>query len=295
MTSHGLLDANAKSESFVSLRPRDNFYQTSAFIPMSFALITTRNEAGDTGIGPHALVYPFEIAEDHSMMLVSRGNSGTAQNIRRTKRCALNYIPYDKDALVTVSRLGYPGQTPEDKKKENKFTLIDSPTPENAADKNFPQIIDQAFQVFECTWDDSFDLRVKRKAGADVSEGFFVLKVNDILLKESAKELLDNGQAMPQMPIFYGFRDGTGFWFAEHKEPYSIPIPKTKETSKQSVFYLANRIDADVRFTEEACAKLTGIPRPFLKTALTQIVDAAKEGGTSLIDPDVLDRINAER
>jgi hypothetical protein len=63
----------------------------------------------------------------------------------------------------------------------------------------------------------------------------------------------------------------------------------------QTVFYLANRIDSNVRFTKEACKKLTGIPKPFMKDALKGIVERALEDGVTDIDEAYLAKINAER
>ena len=70
---------------FVRIGATDNFYQTSAFIPVSFALVTTVHETGETVIGPHALCFPFSVAQPYAMLLISRGNSLTAANIRRTR------------------------------------------------------------------------------------------------------------------------------------------------------------------------------------------------------------------
>jgi len=50
-----------------------------------------------------------------------------------------------------------------------------------------------------------------------------------------------------------------------------------------------------VTFTDEACAKLTKIPRIFLKAALTQMVQIAKEEGISVIDGQALEIINDKR
>ncbi len=63
----------------------------------------------------------------------------------------------------------------------------------------------------------------------------------------------------------------------------------------QTVKYAASRIDPNVKFTDEACAKLTKIPRIFLKAALTQMVSIAKEEGISLIDERALELINDKR
>ena len=50
-----------------------------------------------------------------------------------------------------------------------------------------------------------------------------------------------------------------------------------------------------MKFTKEACAKLTKIPRVFLKAALSQMVAIAKEEGISLIDEAALAIINDKR
>ena len=59
--------------------------------------------------------------------------------------------------------------------------------------------------------------------------------------------------------------------------------------------YAADRIDPDVKFTDEACAKLTKIPRVFLKAALQQMVDIAKEEGITVIDEKAIAIINDKR
>jgi hypothetical protein len=97
------------------------------------------------------------------------------------------------------------------------------------------------------------------------------------------------------MPIFCGYRANRGFWFAEHVAPFTIPLPVIEGMEYQTVMYNANRIDANVRFTEEACRKLTGIPKPFMKDALKGIVDRALQEGVSEIDEAYLAKINAER
>ena len=97
----------------------DNFYQASSFIPMGFALVTTVHEDGETGIGPHALLSPFSITKPHSMMLISRNNSGTATNIRRNGKCALNYVQFDRNCLQGIADMGVPGMSLDDKRKAN--------------------------------------------------------------------------------------------------------------------------------------------------------------------------------
>ena len=124
---------------------------------MSFALVTTVHPNGETGIGPHALCFPFGITRPCSMLLISRGNSGTAVNIRRTGKCALNYVEYDREQLHAIASLGYPGMALVDKQKANPFTMVSSPNAERAADTKRPSIIAEAFQVFECSWNQDFD------------------------------------------------------------------------------------------------------------------------------------------
>ena len=70
---------------------------------------------------------------------------------------------------------------------------------------------------------------------------------------------------------------------------------QAKEGDVNSVKYAASRIDPAVKFTDEACAKLTKIPRVFLKAALTQMVEIAKSEGISLIDEKALAIINDKR
>ena len=80
------------------LRIVDNFYQTSAFYPMPTILIGTVSENGQTNLGAYSLCFPYYIAgkDYYAMILECRNSSNTAQNILRTKKCTLNFIPDDK-------------------------------------------------------------------------------------------------------------------------------------------------------------------------------------------------------
>lgn len=276
---------------FVKMNVVDNFYQASAFIPMSFALVTTVHENGETGIGPHALLYPFGITLPYSMMLISRHTSGTATNIRRNRKCALNYVPFDRDAFEGIATMGYPGMSLEDKAKANPYTMIDSPDADRAADPDFPQIIAEAFQVFECTWEDRFGLHDFRDDTGQKYESHFNLMIDEILVRKEYAPGVEKGDVYPDMPIFAGFRPETGFWFAETHEPFNVPLPKVEGMTSRHVFYVGNRIDPRIQFTRDACGKLTGIPRPFLKDALTGIVDSARKDGIAVIDEAYLEKI----
>jgi len=283
---------NTINEQFVESPMRDNWYQASSYYPSPFALITTVDENGDTNIGPYQLTFPFEVIKGRSFMLCSRQNSNTDQHLKRTQVCALNYVEYDKKWLKKIVDLGYPGQATADKMKDSPFTLVDSPTPGREADgKRFPKILKEAFQVYECV----VDVEQPVRNDGNTPE-YFVLRIEKILMKETwAKNLADGATRLPQVPLAYGFRDGARFWFAEHKKPFWFPTPTDRGPKEESVLYEANRLDPEVKFTREACKQLTGIPKPFVKTALKGIIKRAKEDGVAEVDLDYVNKINAER
>ena len=291
------------------LRIVDNFYQTSAFFPMPTILVGTVSENGQTNLGAYSLCFPYYIAgkDYYAMILECRNSSNTAQNILRTKKCSLNFITDDRKYFKEAVRLGFPGDTTEEKMKNCIFTLSDS-----TISKDRPKILEESYQVFECSWDDSLEDAFKDKAGN--LEGYeppyrnfngitskfgahFILKIDKILMKEKYHNSIVNGvnkNNFPSVPVDYGYRDSTNFWYSKFKRPIAEKIP-AKEGDVKSVIYAASRIDPDVKFTDEACAKLTKIPRIFLKAALTQMVNIAKEENISLIDEAALDIINDKR
>ena len=291
------------------LRIVDNFYQTSAFYPMPTVLISTVSKNGQTNLGAYSLCFPYYIAgkDYYAMLLECRNSSNTAQNILRTKKATINFIPDDRKFFKEAVRLGFPGDTTEEKMKNCLFTLKDSDL-----DKKRPQIVEESFEVFECTWDDSLEDAFKDKAGN--LEGYeppyrnfngitskfgahFILKIDRILMKEKYHNSIVNGvkkNNFPRVPVDYGYRDSVNFWYTKFRRPIPEKI-QAKDGDKNSVMYAAERIDPEVKFTEEACAKLTKIPRIFLKAALTQMVNIAKEEGIKVIDEDALTIINDKR
>ena len=291
------------------LRIVDNFYQTSAFFPMPTILVGTVSENGQTNLGAYSLCFPYYIAgkDYYAMILECRNSSNTAQNLLRNKKCSLNFITDERKYFKEAVRLGFPGDTTEEKMKNCIFTLSDSTI---AADR--PQIVEESYQVFECSWDDTLEDAFKDKAGN--LEGYeppyrnfngitskfgahFILKIDKILMKEKYHNSIVNGVAannFPRVPVDYGYRDSTNFWYTKFKRPIAEKI-QAKEGDVKSVIYAASRIDPDVKFTDEACAKLTKIPRIFLKAALTQMVNIAKQENISLIDEAALEIINDKR
>ncbi len=283
------------SEPFEELGVKDNFYQSTAFFPTPFALITTVNEDGVTSIGPHSLVFPLDISESHSMLLVSRAGSNTAMNLHNGSKCALNYIEFDREWLKSVVALGYPGQTPDAKMQDIPFELINTPDQRFAFDPLFPLVMQDAFQVFECEVDDSFEYRPKRAAQPQVVGNFFALRIENILMKASWKQKLDQREEFPDMPISYGFRGGKDFWFVRHGKPFGIPIPRGKGQSSSRIYYMANKLDPEVRFTEEACRKLAEIPPAFIDVALEGIIKEAKEQSLSMVGGEFLAQLETQR
>ena len=291
------------------LRIVDNFYQTSAFFPMPTILVGTVSENGQTNLGAYSLCFPYYIAgkDYYAMILECRNSSNTAQNLLRNKKCSLNFITDDRKYFKEAVRLGFPGDTTEEKMKNCIFTLSDS-----TISSDRPKIVEESYQVFECSWDDTLEDAFNDKAGN--LEGYdppyrnfngitskfgahFILKIDKILMKEKYHNSIINGvnkNNFPSVPVDYGYRDSTNFWYTKFKRPISEKI-QAKEGDVKSVIYAASRIDPEVKFTDGACAKLTKIPRIFLKAALTQMVKIAKEENITLIDEAALDIINDKR
>lgn len=294
---------------FENLRIVDNFYQTSSFFPMPTILVGTVSESGLTNLGSYSLCFPYYIAgkDYYAMLLECRNSSNTCQNLLRTKKCSLNFIPDSKKFFKEAVRLGFPGETTEEKMKDCIFSLKESSL---GADR--PKIVSEAFQVFECSWDDSLEDAYLDKAGN--LEGYeppyrnfngitskfgahFILKIDRILMKKKYSDSIINGVkagGFPSVPVDYGYRDSTNFWMSRFRRPYPEKI-QAKEGDVSSVIYAAKRIDPEVTFTDDACARLTKIPRIFLKAALTQMVEIAKSEGISLIDEAALNIINDKR
>lgn len=296
-------------EDFKDLRIVDNFYQTSAFFPMPTTLVGTLAENGETNLGAYSLCFPYYVAgkDYYAMILECRNSSNTAQNILRGSKVSLNFIPDGRKYFREAVRLGFPGDTTEEKMKNCLFTLVNG-----LAEGKRPMAVKEAFQVFECSWDSSLENAYLDRAGRlegyeppyrnfnGVTSKFgahFILKIDKILMKERYYNAIIDGvkaNNFPAVPVDYGYRDSTNFWYSRFQKPVPEQI-RAKEGDVQSVKYAASRIDPNVKFTDEACAKLTKIPRIFLKAALTQMVDIAKEEGIALIDESALAVINDKR
>lgn len=294
---------------FKNLDPKDNFYQTSLFYPMPLVLITTLTEDGKTNIGPYSLVFPYYIAgkDYYAFILEARNSSNTAQNILRSKKCALNFIPDDPKYFKEAVRMGWPGDTTDEKMKDCIFTLKES-----SRGEGYPMIVDEAFQVVECTWDDSLDNASGDKPGkltgyeppyhnfngiTSLFGAHFILKIDKILMEDKYWNSIVNGVSknnFPKVPVDYGYRDSKNFWYTKHVKPRPQLLPQ-RQTTVESVRYAAKRLQTDVEFTDDALIKLVNVPRVFLPLILKACVKWADENGVKVITAKEMDEINDKR
>lgn len=303
--------------SFKNLDPKDNFYQTSLFFPMPVVMVSTIAPSGITTLGPYSLVAPYWIAGKgcYTMLLECRNSSNTAQDIIRTGKCALNFIPDDKKYFKQAVKMGWPGDKPEEKMKGCIFTLEDGLRKEEDPEGTYPQVVKESFQVIECTWlkelDNAQDTK-PLKEGEDHYEqekynnfngitspygAHLILKIDKILMKEKYWNSIVNGvtaSGFPKVPVDYGYRDSKNFWCARFRKPKGELLPQ-RQTTVSSVRYAADRLQTDVRFTDDALAMLVNVPRIFLPTALKGCVKWANENGKKLITKEDMKTINDKR
>ena len=299
--------------SFKDLRIVDNFYQTSAFFPMPTILIATVDDDGNTTLGAYSLCFPYYIAGKnyYAMILECRNSSNTAQNILKRGKCALNFLEDSHRDFKQTVKLGFPGQTPQEKMKNVDFEFEKG----LAEGENRPLVLKKAYQVFECTWDDTLENAFEDKAKVGQLDGIegpyrnfngvtskfgchFILKIDKILMKEKFYNAIVDGvkaSAFPRVPVDYGYRDSTYFWYTKFRRPIKCPIPNVQTNSLETVKYAANRSDPDVKFTDEACQMIVKVPRVFLKTVLNGCVKYAKENNIKVIDEKIMKEINDKR
>lgn len=308
--------------SFKNLRIVDNFYQTSAFFPMPTVVISTLADDGATNCGAYSLVQPYYIAgkDFYAMLLECRNSSNTAQNLIKRKKCALNFIYDDRALFKEAVRLGFPGDTTAEKMKDCHYTLEDGHRALENPGEAFPKVIQECFQVFECTWVDSlencedtptlpegqdhYEMKKYHDFNGITSPygAHFILKIDKILMKEKQYNAIINGvkaEDFPNVPVDYGYRDSKNFWYTKtYNNIFQKPIGEllpVREGSISSVRYAADRIDDKIKFTDEACAMLVKVPRIFLPTALKGCVEWARENGVELITAEHMAIINDKR
>lgn len=300
-------------DSFKDIRIVDNFYQTSSFFPMPLTLIGTLDEKGElTSYGAYSLIFPYYIAgkDYYAMVLECRNTSNTAKGLLRHGKCTINFLPYSKKNFAEHVKMGFPGDTPEEKMKDFKFTCVDGKRKEEDKDGNYPKIIEEALQVFECTWVKELDHAENDKVEEEYNGPYhdfngitskfgahFILKIDKILLKDKYYNALINGvnrKNFCPLPTNWGYRDSKDFWCSDYKAPKAEGIP-SREVDVSSVRYAADRLNTDVKFTDDALKMLVKVPRPFLKLVLQGCVDWANENNCKLITENEMKIINDKR
>lgn len=299
---------------FKNIRITDNFYQSSSFFPMPLTLIGTLNEDGSfTSFGAYSLIFPYYIAGKgfYAMVLECRNTSNTARGLFRHKKCTINFLPYSKKNFEQHVNCGFPGDTPEEKMKDFRFTPVDGLSQEENPQVKCPKILDEALQVFECSWVSELDNAqndqvleeydkypyhnfngVTSKFGAH-----FILKIDHILIKEKYYNSIINGATRRNycpLPTNWGYRDSKFFWCSDFKKPEKITIPN-RQVDITSIRYAANRLNGNVQFTDEALKTLVKVPRPFLKLVLKGCADWADERNIKIIDVKEMKEINDKR
>lgn len=299
-------------EKFKDLRIVDNFYQTSAFFPMPLTLIGTLDENGNTSFGAYSLVFPYYIAgkDYYAMVLECRNSSNTCKGLLRNGKCTINFLPYSKKNFKEHVRLGFPGDTPEEKMKDFKFHLEDGKSKTENQEENFPKVITEAYQVFECTWVKELDNAENDKIQDEYDGPYhdfngitskygahFILKIDHILMKESYHQAIIDGVTPKNfcpLPTNWGYRDSKNFWCSDYKRPAAEGIP-SRAVDITSVKYAAERADDTVKFSDDALKMLVKVPRPFLKLVLNGCVTWAKENNCTYITEKEMQIINDKR
>ena len=299
--------------SFENLRVVDNFYQTSLFFPMPVVVISTLCEDGTTTLGPYSLVQPYYVAgkDYYAMLLCCRNSSNTAQNILRNGLCALNFVDDKPRTFKEAVKLSWPGDKPSDKMPKCNFRLETSGIEEDMGEKR-PMVLTDAIQAVECTWMRELDGADKDLPGEltgyeppyhdfnGITSKFgahFILRVDRILMKKRYSDAIINGvtaRDFPPLPVDYGYRDSKNFWF-HRKRRMIAELLQVRKASLDSVRYAADRVDDQVKFTDDALEMVLGVPRVFLPTVLKGCVAWAKENGVDLVTAEHMKIINDKR
>ena len=129
------------------------------------------------------------------------------------------------DALITAEQA--------EKMKNFGFTLEDGLCVAENPSEARPKVVSEAYQVMECTWVSELD-HAEEDIGRQLEDGcypgpyrdfngitsqygaHFILKIDKILMKKKYSDAIINGvraQDFPPLPVDYGYRDSTNFWY----------------------------------------------------------------------------------
>ena len=178
--------------------------------------------------------------------------------------------------------------------KNSIFTLLPGTAygnpPERTGQASYPAVVKEALQAFLCTWDESYPLQHN-----EFETFYFLLRIDKIIMKKKWKDRLFRGKGFPTLPIDYGYRNNIRFWFAKHGRPYAVPIPEGKGNPIDAVRYACDRFDPDIRWEQEACAKIVKVPRIFLNRVIAGVVEEAKKEGITVITAAFMDKVQDKR
>ena len=298
---------------FKDLRIVDNFYQTSSFFPMPTLLVGTLDDEGNTSLGAYSLCFPYYIAgkDFYAMLLECRNSSNTAQNLLKRGVCSLNFLPDNRKLFKEIVRLGFPGESSKEKMEKTFLTLVQGQADSSHCKR--PNIVQEAFQVFECTWVSELENGFECQAGhlegypppyknfngiTSLYGAHFILKIDKILMKEKYHSAIIQGvkaKTFPKIPVDYVYSDNNKFWYNKFPKVYAEPIPAAKELDITTVRFAADRTDPNIHFTDEACRRLAKVPRIFLKAALEGCAKWARENQVTEIGEKEMDQINDKR
>ena len=126
---------------------------------MPAVLVSTLTDKGKTTCGPYSLLAPFYVAgkEYYAFMLECRNSSNTAQNLIKHKKCVINFMADERKTFKEMVRLGWPGDTPEEKMKDFCFHFENGLRKAEDPKGTYPKVISEALQAVECTWVDTLD------------------------------------------------------------------------------------------------------------------------------------------
>ena len=113
---------------------------------MPTILIGTLDEKGNTSCGAYSLCFPYYIAgkNSYAMILECRNSSNTCKGILRTGKCSLNFLPDCKKFFKEIVRLGFPGDSPEEKMKDCIFHLEEGHRHIENSKESYPKVIKEA-------------------------------------------------------------------------------------------------------------------------------------------------------
>ena len=280
---------------------KDNFYQSSSFFPMPLTLIGTLNEDGTlTSYGSYSLIFPYYIAgkDYYAMVLECRNTSNTARGLLRQGKCTINFLPYSKKNFAQHVDNGFPGDTPEEKMKNFRFHPVDGFMAKADPEGKYPKILEEALQVFECSWVKELDHAENDKVQEEYDGPYhdfngitskfgahFILKIDKILVKPKYRDAIVEGATRSNfcpLPTNWGYRDSKYFWCSPFHKPDPVAIPN-REVDISSLRYAADRLNTDVKFTDDALKTIVKVPRPFLKLVLQGCVKWANEHNVKVL------------